>query len=72
VKRFPLKKKEKPLTKELLIETGLYDYVNSIFEGLIIKKYLKQGTLLVHGKPNTGKSTIMGYIAKIFISAKLG
>lgn len=34
---------------------------------IVIKEYSRVGTVVLHGVPNTGKSTIMGMLKEIFI-----
>lgn len=62
-----LSSEEEPLSDEYLKSVGMYDILHAVFEVLVIAKESKLGTIILHGVPNSGKSSIMRIINEIFI-----
>lgn len=63
----PLKEGERPLSDERLRQLGLYDILAAVLEVVVIAEDPKLGTIILHGEPNCGKSSIMAILNEIFI-----
>lgn len=51
----------------MLENYGLLPILDAVAKVVVIKEYPKIGTVVLHGVPNTGKSTIMSMLQEIFI-----
>ena len=55
------------LTDEFLRSVGLFQILEAIYIVVVEAKDAKLGTIILHGSPNSGKSSIMKIMAEIFI-----
>jgi hypothetical protein len=67
----PLAETETVLSDSFLKERELYKAVDAVARIVLRMGPKKIGTVIMYGKPNTGKSMILGMLEKIFISYRL-
>lgn len=62
---------EPVLTCPMLADLGYLEAIHSLFEVCVLKKFPKQTTVWFHGFANTGKTTLINLVSKIFICDSL-
>lgn len=59
------------MTTEFLKQKGMYDILAAILEVVVVVEFPKRGTIILHGAPNSGKSSILRIVEEIFICDEL-
>jgi len=52
--------------KPIIEKSGHLEFIDSFVKYCVLKKEKKNGAVWLHGAPNSGKTTLLGYLKEIF------